>query len=274
MPPTFTSYPKVNTLIQGPIGTGKSHSLRSLVELGLELFVISTEPGIEHLLGDTDPARCHWHYVAPANPDWDVMLASANAINTLSQSDLQKTQGNRIEYRQFIEFLSTCANFTCDRTGQQFGPIDSFGTDRCVAWDGLSGLSIMAMDLVCGNKPIKTLSDWGVAMDNLERSISKATNNTQCSFVLTAHVEREIDEVFGGTKINVSTLGKKLAPKIPRFFDEVVQAVRVGDQFHWSNMDNGVDLKKRLLPFGEDLAPNFTLLYKRALEQAGSSNPL
>lgn len=272
MPSTFTSFPKVNTLIQGPIGTGKSHSLRSIVDLGMELFVISTEPGIEHLLGDTDPERCHWHYIAPANPDWDIMIKSADQINTWEQKDLQASKGNRLEYRQFIEFLGTCANFTCDRTGQQFGPVDNFGLDRCLAWDGLTGLSTMALDLVCGNKPIKTIADWGMAMDNLERIINKALVSTRCSFVMTAHVEREIDEVFGGTKINVSTLGRKLAPKIPRFFDEVVQAVRAGDQFHWSNMDNGVDLKKRLLPFGEDLKPNFHLLYERAALQAKYPN--
>jgi hypothetical protein len=253
---------KVNVLLQGPTGSGKTYSLRSVVEAGIELFVIATEPGIENILGDLDPEMCHWHYIQPATADWDAMTASANNINTLPQKALQESDGGRRNYRQFIEFLDTCSNFKCDRTGKSYGAIDLFGTDRLVAIDGMSGLSIMAMDLVTGSKPIKTIADWGMAMDNLERLITKLCCSTKCSLVMISHQDREVDEISGGTKITVSTLGRKLAPKIPRFFDEVIQTVRDGTKFHWSTSESGVDLKARNLPISDKIPPSFEMIFK------------
>ena len=43
---------KYNILLVGPIGTGKTTALRSIVEeCNKKLFVIATEPGIENILG-------------------------------------------------------------------------------------------------------------------------------------------------------------------------------------------------------------------------------
>jgi hypothetical protein len=252
---------KFNVILQGPTGSGKTFSLRTLVDAGLELFVLATEPGIANVLGDLPPDRCHWHYIAPAIPDWDTMRRGATNINQLSVKQLLDQTGDRHNYRQFIELLDCCANFTCDRTGRAYGPVDEFGTDRAFAVDGLSGLSMMAMDLVTGNKPCKSQADWGMAMDNLERLLVKFTTGTLCTFVLISHQDREVDEILGGTKITVSTLGKKLAPKIPRFFDEVVQAVREDTKFKWSTSAMGVDLKARRLAISDDLEPSFGQLF-------------
>ncbi len=253
--------PKFNIILQGPTGGGKTHALRTLVEAGLELFVIATEPGIANVLGDLPQEVCHWHYIAPALPDWDTMKTGATNINSMGIDQLLKQTGQRHEYRQFIELLDVCANFTCDRTGLSYGAVDSWPTSRALAVDGLTGLSIMAMDLVVGNKPVKSQADWGMAMDNLERLITKFTTGTRCTFVLIAHQDREMDEITGGTKITVSTLGRKLAPKIPRFFDEVVLAVREGTNFKWSTAEMGVDLKGRKLPISDNLSPDFSQLF-------------
>jgi hypothetical protein len=62
----------------------------------------------------------------------------------------------------------------------------------------------------------------------------------------------------------VSTLGKKLAPSIPRFFSEVVLATTEtkGDQksYYWSTNEANTILKDRSLPvggkhYGNPLAP-------------------
>jgi hypothetical protein len=257
---------KFNLLLEGPPGSGKTYSLRSIVEAGRPLFVIATEPGIENVLGDLPAELCHWHYIAPAVPDWDVMRRAALAINTQTMKMLVESTGNRSNYQQFIEFVNTCADFTCDRTGEAFGPIDALPPEAVVAVDSLSGISIMSMDLVAGSKPAKSQADWGIAMDNLERMITKLTCDLRCSFVLTAHIEREQDEITGTTKVTVSTLGKKLAPKIPRFFDDVIQCIHEGKSYYWSNEESGAMLKQRLLPTGDKLHPTFHQLF-RALEQ-------
>ena len=76
----------------------------------------------------------------------------------------------------------------------------------------------------------------------------------------------------------VSTLGRKLAPKIPRYFGEVIYATRTVNkeqkyEFNWSTVDNTIDLKNRALPVSSRLRPDFGQVvdaYKRRLTEAGS----
>jgi hypothetical protein len=256
----MTTLSKTNVLLSGPIGTGKTSALRTIPECGHRLFVLALEPGLDKIL--THSANCHWHYVAPATTDWDTMSRNADLVNKMSNDQLQKMKGmSNMGYRQFIEVLDTCAGFHCDICGEDFGAIDKdLRPDDVFAVDGLSGLSIMSMDLVVGAKPVKTQPDWGVAMDQIERIVNKWCSDTKCSFVLTSHIDREYDEITGGTKIMVSTLGRKLAPRIPRFFDEVVGCVRRADKFYWSTIEDGYDLKSRRLPLADAIAPDFRQL--------------
>lgn len=251
------SVPGVNVLLMGAPGTGKTHCLRTLVDAGLEVFVIFTEPGME-VIADTDPDQVHWHYVAPAQPDWDVMIKNAKLVNQFDNAQLQKLPGmNKQAYSQFIDVLNVCNDFSCQRTGQSYGPIDSWGTDRVFVFDSLSGLNIMLLDLVVGGKPIRTLPDWGIAMDNEEKFLNKLCLGTQCHFVLSSHIDRQVDEVLGGVKLMVSALGNKLSPKIPRFFSDVVMTVRTGDEFTWSTAAAGADTKARNLPWQDKQPPSF-----------------
>lgn len=291
--------PKV--LLVGGTGTGKTHVLRTLLDAGLEVFGIFTEPGME-VLADTDPKRLHWHYIRPAAPEWQDMIDSATKINTLSFENLTKlTDINKRKYTEFVDLLKSLSNFTDDRTGQAFGPVDlwgrddsdlwapgtfevaaehkaeqtrrntlrqqfnltpenNFGLDRALFIDSLSGINIMAMNLMAGSKPVKSMADWGVAMDNLERLITKLTTDVPCTMVMTAHLEREQDELTGGVQLMASTLGKKLAPRIPRFFSDVIHCKREGSNFSWSTASINVDLKARNLPISDKLEPSFVPL--------------
>ena len=75
---------------------------------------------------------------------------------------------------------------------------------------------------------------------------------------LTAHIEKETNELTGVQQIMASTLGRKLAPKIPRFFSEVVLSRRTKDQgFFWSTTDNTADLKNRALAVSDSLKPDY-----------------
>jgi hypothetical protein len=247
-----------NTLLLGATGTGKTYCLRTLADAGLEVFIISTEPGISSTLGDTDSARVHWHYIPPATASWTDMIQSAERINQLSYEALAKLGDiNKRKYHEFMDVLTTCNNFIDDRTGAEFGDVSQWGPDRALVVDSLSGLNVMAMNLVVGSKPAKSQADWGVAMDNLERFITKLTTDTRCFFILTAHLERETDEMTGGQQLMASTLGRKLAPRLPRFFDDVVHCRREGAKFIWATDTLNVDLKARNLPLSGSLQPSF-----------------
>jgi hypothetical protein len=257
------SIPGPKILLVGSTGSGKTHAIKSLLDAGLEVFCIFTEPGME-VLSDTDPNRLHWHYIPPSAPSWEAMLDSATKINTMSFESLTK-QGdiNKRQYTEFLNLIRCLANFHDDRTGKDFGPVDSFSPEtRAVVIDSLSGLNIMAMNLVAGSKPVKSMADWGVAMDNLERLITKLTVDVPCTLVMTAHLEREQDEVTGGVQLMASTLGKKLAPRLPRFFSDVIHCRRDGTNFFWSTASMNVDLKARNLPISDKLPASFVPLLK------------
>lgn len=272
---------KYNVILQGGAGSGKTYSIASLVTAGLELFIIATESGVENcpsiaaLLKDPETKdKIHIHYVSPSNPSWDILISNATQVNTLPNAALQKMQGmNRAEYDQFMQLLSACANFKCFICDKEFGPVDwnasaeegergYFDQTKALVLDGLTGAGTMSMNCVIGSKPIKTQPDWGVAMDQLERFIHKLVYNLNCTFVLISHVEKQIDPVEGGMIISLSTLGNKLAPKIPPLFDEVVHCVRNGKNFHWTTLTEGYDLKARKLPLHDKLEPSFVQLFE------------
>ena len=140
---------------------------------------------------------------------------------------------------------------------------NDYGAKRFIIIDSLSGLNIMAMNLVVGSKPVKHQGDWGVAMDNEERLLIKLTTDVRVGFVLTAHLEREVDEVTGGVQLMASALGRKLAPRLPRFFSDVIQTKRDGKDFLWSTAATGVDLKARNVDISDRLPPNFGPLLSR-----------
>jgi hypothetical protein len=87
--------------------------------------------------------------------------------------------------------------------------------------------------------------------------------------MLLAHAERETDEVSGGSKIMAATLGKKLAPRLPRFFSDVVLADRQGAKFTWSTAAIGADLKARNLPIADGLPPDFGPIITNWKKQGG-----
>lgn len=258
--------PGTSTLLMGPPGSGKTHALRTLLDAGLEVFGIFTEPRGWDVVADLDPDQFHWTYIAPQKPGWNVMLDNAKKINSYAFEDLAKMNAgmNKNQYSQFMQLLGACANFKCDRTGKEFGPIDNFTNKQAFFIDSLSGVNIMAMDLVVGGKPTKSPAEWGVAMDNEERLINKLCSDLSCFFVMTAHVERESDEISGVKFITASALGQKLGPKVPRFFSDVIHCKRVeGSKFVWSTVTPQMDLKGRHLPMEDNIPPTFTTIVNR-----------
>jgi hypothetical protein len=223
-------------------------------------------------VSDIPCSHFHYTYIPTADPAWEDMIDSAEKINSLSFKVLSSLGDiNKSGYGQFIKVLRALSDFTCDRCGKSFGAVDSWGPERFLSFDSLSGLNIMAMDMVVGSKPVKAIPDWGMAMDNEERLINKLTTSTKCWFALMAHIEREVDEVLGSTQLMASALGRKMAPRLPRYFSDVVHTIRQGKEFHWSTASMNVDLKARNLEIEEGLPPDFQVIFNTAVERARSA---
>ena len=271
---TSNELPGTNTLLMGPSGNGKTNCLQTLIECGITPFILSLEPGIGEVLGHIPADKLHWKYIVGASAGWDDLIRAAELVNTLSFESLTRmTDPNKGMYGQFIDVLKTLSNFVCDRDGKSYGMIDNWGTDRALVIDSLSGLNIMSMNLTVGIKPVKAPGEWQVAQDNIQKIIYKLCMQTRCHFILTAHVERELNPVTGETKVMVSTIGKALAPVLPRFFSDVIYLIREGSNFRWSNMAGGVDTKTRNLPFSDKLEPSFVPLIQKWKSKGGVIKP-
>ena len=264
-----SSLPGVNVLILGPTGVGKTHSIGTLVDAGVEVVYMALEAGTESLLGywaDRGleiPAKLHIVTVKQAAATWENMADSIKNVNTLTYEMLKKTtDGARTKYNQLEAFLRNFSNVKTD-AGVVLGPIDSWGPSRALVVDGLTGLGVAAMSAVVGGKFDKDQKDWGLAQNMVEGILRRLCDGCRCHFVLLAHVEREPDPLGGTSKITVSTLGAKLAPKIPPMFSDVIMATRLSKDFWWDTENPLADLKTRNLPLASKIKPDFGQILKK-----------
>jgi len=269
-----TSLPKnakgVNVLLMGPAGTGKTHAIGTLAEAGIEVFYLAMEPGLESLLGyfrdagGEIPPNVHWHQLSAPQAAFSELIDTARKVNTLSLDMLAKSQDpSRSKHDRFIELLTTLNNFTDERTGESFGPVNEWDASRALVIDGLTSLNAAAMSLVVGGKAVKNQSDWGIAQGQIEKLVYMLTDNCPCHFVLLAHVEREVDQILGGVKLMPSTLGKALAPKFPSMFSDVILATREGTKWTWDTASAMADLKTRNLPIATGIKPDFAQIIEK-----------
>lgn len=270
-----------NILIFGPGGNGKTFSLGTLVEWaqvnGKEVFCLFTENSLETLLGYwTDigsppfnrataaevPSCLHWHQQATKPVSLKALTTAAQNVGMMSYEAVTKMQDmNRGgENNAFWKILSTCADFPDDRTGKKFGPVDSWKTDKIFVIDSLTELSNAAMKMVIGSKPTAAPPDYGVSQNNLLNFIRLCTQGAECTFVMTAHPDRLVDEVTGTTKTMVKSIGKALWADIPVLFSEVIYVVREGSAFYWDTAAYGVDTKTRSLGYKAKISPDFGLI--------------
>ena len=259
--------PGVNVLLMGPSGTGKTHSIGTLVDQGIEVFYLALESGMESLLGYwTDrgkeiPSNLHWHKLIAPSVGLTDMIQNAKNINMLNLDALAKmTDPNKSKHNQFVSLLEALNNFPDDRTGEKYGPVNLWDQSRVLVVDGATGISQCAMALVVGGKAVRNQSDWGIAQDQVEKIVRMLCDNCPAHFVLLAHVEREVDVVLGGVKLMVSTLGKALAPKFPAMFSDVILTERNAEKWTWNTASAMADVKTRNLPIKSDNAPDFKLI--------------
>jgi hypothetical protein len=260
--------PKV--LLEGPSGVGKTHALGTLVEWAAKqtpatpVFVLFTENGLESLLGfwrdkgKEVPANLHWHVAMTKSLTLESLIDGADKVGKLSYESLTKLQdGGRSKNNAFHKILSACSNFPDDRTGKMFGSVDSWGTDKIFIIDSLSELGNASMKMVIGNKPTASPSDYGVAQNNLMNFLRLCTQGIAATFVITAHVDRQTDEITGGIKLMTKAIGKAMANDIPQLFSDVIYAVREGTNWYWDTAAGNVDVKTRSLPISSKIPPDF-----------------
>lgn len=277
------------TLNMGMPGSGKTDALTTYIEAGLELFVIVTESDGAASLIDACERRklpvdkLHWSLCLPTTMGWEALEEMTRTIGSMGFDQIQNIKsgiGKTHTREPAMKFLSSMKNFHCDRTGKDYGSVSAFDKSCAFAIDSLSGLSLIAWMLTVGHKPAAHQGEWGVAQNFLEQLLNRITGDRRSFFTLNAHLERETNELTGAAQSMVSTLGRKLPPKIPRFFSEVIMSKRTVKDgkalFTWATHDMQADLKNRALPIGSDLAQSYTPIvkaYSRRLEAVSKPLP-
>lgn len=271
-------------LVVGPAGSGKTSSIATQLLAGLKVFVIMTEPGgVESLLDSCARLKApvdnlHWTSCLPASAGFRGLEEMMTKINTYDQKQLSDVKDmGKADFRPAaMNLLNALKRFHCERTGLDFEEFTRWDDSCALNLDSLTGLSYIAWGTTVGYKPTANPGEWGIAQKFIEQLLLKINNDRKCYFNLFAHVEKEVDEMTGVRKVMVSTIGAKLAPKIPTFFSEVILAKKQGSEFFWSTTDATMDLKNRALPIGDKLTPDFrqiTAVYEKRKKLAGGSSP-
>lgn len=268
--PNPSTYPGLNILLFGASGTGKTYSLTTLPETGKEVFCLFLEPGLETLIGayadagKPIPPNLHWHYIQPRTQGFGALQKTADAIGKFDLSGLAKMKDmQRGQNNPVLDLYTVLNDFSDQRTGKKFGPVDSWGNDRVLVIDSLSALTRMLFEMVIGTKPVKDMADWGIVQQALMSLLHKLTSGCQSHFILIAHVEREQDLITGGTKLMLSAPGKAITAQIPQPFSDVIYTTRENASFFWDTANSQADVKTRNLPIASKLPADFRPIFEK-----------
>lgn len=281
-----------NVLLMGPAGTGKTYSLGTLVDWAQahnkSVYVLFTEQGLESLLGywldelkdpatgkvlrpaRPVPACLHWHQTITQPVGLDALIAGADLVSKLSYKAVTEwIDPDRGKNNPFWKILVDCKTLPSDRDGTSFGNLAKLGTDKILVMDGLSELSNAAMKMQIGAKPTASPGDYGVAQNSIMNFLRLVTQGIDTTFVLIAHVSKEMNEVTGSTLLGVKSAGKALAGEIPQLFSDVIYTVREGTAFYWDTAAFGVDTKTRSLGYRSKITPDFAQIMDTWIKRGG-----
>lgn len=279
--PTTTALAGPKIILEGPSGSGKTYALGTLVDWAArqtpqrEVFVLFTENGLETLLGywrDRKlpvPANLRWHVVkTPALP-LSALIDGAKKAGLMNYESLTKSvDPDRAKNNPWEKLLTVLTDFPDDRTGQKFGNIGEWPNTRILVNDSLSETSNACFRMQVGNKPVASQPDYQVAQQNLINWLRFMAQSLECTFVLTAHVQRQANEVTGTVQLMTKAIGKALGDEIPQLFSETIYTVRDGTNWYWDTAAFGVDTKTRYLPIQSKIKPDFAQILDKWLERS------
>lgn len=267
-PPDFAlAGPKI--LLIGPSGTGKTRSLATFADWAAKqspprpVRVLFTENSTETFLGywrdqgKEIPPNVAWHVSAVKPMPFASLLDASKKVGMLNYKAITElVDPNRAANNPYLKIMEILASFEDQRTGQKLGNIDSWGPEVILMIDSLSELANACMKMVIGNKPTASPSDYGVAQNNLLNFLRYITQGFPPTLVMTAHVQRQVDEVSGQTKLMTKAIGKAMGDDIPQLFSETIGTVREGGAWYWDTANSLLDTKTRYLPIASKILPD------------------
>lgn len=248
----------------GPVGVGKTHALATIPP-EYKVRCIFLESGVDTLgrafanKGQKIPPHFAWQQVKTQEATLEDFTKMTNNINMYDLETLTRLPVNAIMKEKsptFVRLLGALSNFRDDRTGEVLGSVESWGNDTILVIETLTALTDAMDRLQCGLRPIRSMADWQIIQNHIMRLLTMLAN-LSCHVIMTGHWEKELNEVTGRMDITLSTAGRKLAPKISRFWTDMILSKREGTTFTWSTTHAGADLKTRHLEFADNIPPDY-----------------
>jgi hypothetical protein len=197
----------VKLLFVGNSGAGKTGALTSLVQAGYKLRVIDLDNGLDALI----------HHVSAADPKL------LDQIEFVSYRDPIKMtpQGPKVagSPKAYIDTLSALEKWPEDGSNPA-----EWGEDTILVLDSLTNAGRAAfMWARAANPTSRDPRQWyKAAQDIVEDLIANLTSDAfKTNVIVISHVDI-YESSDGRTKGFVSSIGKALGPKLPRFFNTMV----------------------------------------------------
>jgi len=270
--------PKV--LVQGDSGTGKTYSFGKLVDWAaaqtppVRVAVLFTENGLETLLGywrtppgggapRPIPPNLAWHQVTEASLDLASLTSAIKLVGDLSYESLTRVvDGDRGKRNPAHRILMALADFPDDRTGTKLGNIGKWDSNMILGIDSLTELADAYVKTNIGTKPVMAQNEYQVAQTNLLNFIRFLCGPSQkFGLVMTAHIQKQLNEVTGAMNLMTKSVGKAIADDIPKHFSEVLYCYAEGAAWYWDTAAANIVRKTRYLPINNKVPQDLSRIW-------------
>lgn len=230
-------------LLMGDSGTGKTGALASLVTAGYRLRIIDLDNGLD-VLRDylTNPKS---RYVAELKAK-SIDLDAAVRFVTITEQ-MKSIQGRLVPAKATVwsRLVALLDQWKEPDSEVNLGPVRSWGSEDVLVLDSFTFLGIAAMNYVQamnGRLGVTEVSnEWrreiGGAQRLLEGMLQTLYDSSiKCNVIVISHITY-VDEESGVARIPgenavpkgyPSALGRALSPRIPRYFNNVIQTKTSG----------------------------------------------
>lgn len=257
-------------------GAGKTYTLvlsaMQQVLAGSEdvkLFIIFTEPGMATLSAMPKEIQAlygkkiFWNYVSVTS-SLDAITSMAAKVNSINYEGLsQMPETGKKEAKDLLAIYALLKNFKDMNTGQEFGNVETWPANWILGIDSFTGLADAAWANHRGDNLTAGMQNYQVVQNTLKAFLKWLCRGLKCTVIMTAHTQRETNEVTGQSLIYPAAPGAKLSPLVGRDFDEVFMCVKDGKDYYWSTAVRGFASKNRNLPTAEKIPINWGLIFDK-----------
>lgn len=206
-------------IVLGESGSGKTGALISLVEAGFDLRILDFDNGLSYL-ANLIKTRC---------PD-----KQKNVIFETCQDNFDSINGKPSMVGQPVAMAKGTNLINHWKTDtEDLGPVSEWGSNDVLVIDSLTFMAeaalraVMAIKGRSNQKP--EWGDWDAAGVFVKNFLSILTaEKIKCNVVVTAILTYIREESTQTLKGYPATVGQKLSPKVPTFFNTMLSIYRTG----------------------------------------------